>query len=154
MIIKWIAIWGGKKPDVRGDVVMEIFWQSPPGSFACVAQRRVQLPIATLWIQKSTISFRHNVSLRVKCESIWEDQCRHNVTIVSDLPKHHNVGCVIGFHHYRCILWRQSKSTVVLWVHLLILEENFSHLGKSKACLIGGNAGVCLKVYNTLFPEN
>ena len=41
--IKGVAIWWVREPDVKDEVVAEIFSQPTLGSFACVAWRRVQL---------------------------------------------------------------------------------------------------------------
>ena len=40
------------------------------------------------------------MDLHVECEDTQDDEWRHNITIASDHPKHHNVDWVIGFHQY------------------------------------------------------
>ena len=34
----------------------------------------------------------------VETETMWEDECRHYITIASDHPKHHNVDWLFSFH--------------------------------------------------------
>ena len=43
IIIKEIAIWKVRQPDIRGDVITEIFWQPRLGSSACVVIHRILL---------------------------------------------------------------------------------------------------------------
>ena len=52
-----------------------------------------------------------NVSLHVECVAMKEDEWRHNVIIVSDHPKYHDVDWVFDFHPYQYILWGQNKPT-------------------------------------------
>ena len=40
---------------------------------------------------------------------MWENEMRYDITIANDLPKHCDVGCVLAFHHYKYILWGQSR---------------------------------------------
>ena len=40
----------------------------------------------------------------IDSEVMWEDEWRHDVTIVSDHPKHNDVNRVFGFHQYQYIL--------------------------------------------------
>ena len=96
IIIKGIAIWGTRWPDIRGYVVTEISSLAKIGSPACVALRRLLL--------SNVVSSRSHpldpelpyllkaldVDLRVKSEAMWEE-CGHDVTITIDPTKHRDV---------------------------------------------------------------
>ena len=87
-IIKQIAIWGVRWPDVWGDVVAEIFSQRSP---ACVASSHclnlgLQEPLQVL-----------DVDLHVESEAMREDEWRHNVIIECDHSKHHGSDRMLVF---------------------------------------------------------
>ena len=92
-------------PDVRADVVAEIFLQPALGSPACVAWRRVSLPdvgpSSSCPLDPGGQLFRAlDVGLYVKDEAIWEDEWKHNVTTTSDHLKHHDVDLIFGVYQY------------------------------------------------------
>ena len=138
--------------------IIKIFSQPKVDSSAWVTWRRILLLDVgysrshSLYPGKHSILQRINVGPRVESEAIWEAEWKHNVTIVSDHPKLHDVDWIFGFHHYQYILWGQNKPTVVLWVHYLILAEIFSSKKKNnKICSVGGDAFVYSKSFQRSF---
>ena len=101
LIIKMITIWRVRRPDVRGDVVAEIFLQPRLGSPACVLRRRVLLPdvqssSSHLLDPGCTISSGHDVGLHVESEAMWADEWRYNVSNTLKTPS-----CRLDvFHQY------------------------------------------------------
>ena len=98
----------------------------------CVAWHRVFWPIIRL-SSCHPFDLGHHYFLQIldvvhrfESEVMSEDKLRHNVTVTSDHPKHHNMEWVFGFHQNWYILWGQSNQTV-LWIladFFLIREKN------------------------------
>ena len=102
--MKEIVIWWVGQSDVRDDVVTEIFLQPTLGSAACVAWHSVPLPVVgssnshPLNTGQYYLLQVFDICLYVEYEAMWEDECRHNIAVISDYHKHHDVEWVFGFH--------------------------------------------------------
>ena len=93
VIIKGVAIWGVRQPNVRGDYVEGIFWLPTLGSSACVTRCRVLLPDVgfcsshLLDLRQVYLLKELDVDFRVESEVMQEDNWWHNVTIAGDHTK-------------------------------------------------------------------
>ena len=131
IIIKGIAIGDVRQPNVRSNVVTEIFLQSKLDSPACMAWYKVLLPGVRSSSSHPINPGQHyflqalDASLHVESEAMWKDERRHNVTIASDHPKHYDVDRVLGFYY---IFWKQlfCKFTIWYWQKFFSLEKNQS----------------------------
>ena len=89
-----------RQPDVRTDVITTLC--SP----ACVSWHRVLLldvrSLNSLPLNPSHCLLQSlDEGLGVECEAMWEDEWKHNITIISDPPlKHHDRDWVFGFPHH------------------------------------------------------
>ena len=114
-------------------MVVEIFLQPRLGSSACVACYRV------LFLETGSSSNHPHYpgqhylqALCVESEAMGEDDWRHNFTITSDHPKHHDMDWVFGFHHYQYILLETEQSIVCSMSLPSDSGRIFSHLKKQK----------------------
>ena len=89
-IIIGIAIWGVRQRDISGDMVAEIFSLPRLGPPTCVIWRRTLLLDGVSSSSHPLDPGQHfllyvsSVGLRVICETMWEDECGHNIIITSD----------------------------------------------------------------------
>ena len=86
-----------------GDIVAEIFWQLRLVPPICMAWHWVLLTNAGSFSSHLLNPRQYYLfqalgeGLHVGLEAMWEEEWRHNVTIASDHPKHHDVNWVFGF---------------------------------------------------------
>ena len=98
---------------------------STQGSFACVTWGRVLLP--DVGSSSSLPLYFHkelDVLLGFESEAKREDEWKHNACITSDIPKHHDVNWLTGFHQYESILRLTHKHAEFFLLELLIWMSN------------------------------
>ena len=108
ILIRGIEIRWVKRPGVgvMSSVVAEIFSQ-PRRVFSWLCGL-AKGPVAICRVFQQTSSQSRSayffqafdIGLCIKCETMWEDIQRHNVTISSDHPKYHYMNWVFGFYQY------------------------------------------------------
>ena len=76
-LVKGIAIWGVRLPDVIGDGIAEIFWQPTLSSPACVTWCRVLLPDVESCSSPHLLIKVLVIGLCVGSEVVWEDEWKH-----------------------------------------------------------------------------
>ena len=118
-ILDGVAIWRVRWWDVTRIVVREIFWQLVLGSPVCEAWCRVLLsdlgsscchPLNPSLIYCFPVL---DAGFRIESEAIWEYDWWQDVTITSDLSKHHDVNWVSCFH--RCLQIDTSTRNFFYW---------------------------------------
>ena len=93
IIIKRVTIYGGRRPDLRVNVVAEIFWQLTLGSPAYVLFWKVLLPHQGSSSSHSLDTEQHHLfqaldaGLHVEYVGMWEDEQKRKVNIASDPSK-------------------------------------------------------------------
>ena len=119
-----MAIWGVRRPDVRADVVAEIFSQSRPNSPACVKWRKVLLPVVVSFKSHPPDPEEHYLlqgldeHLDVECEAMSGDEWRNNFSIACVLSKHHMDWVFAFFQHiYYDLLsdWHSNTLKSLYW---------------------------------------
>ena len=121
------AISRAKQPDVRSNVITEIFWQTVLGSLAFGARCRVLLPGIGSSSSHPLDQDKHHllqtltVGFRVECKAMREDVWRHNVTITRDHCKHHGLDREFGFYQneYKCVFRLASKHSEIFGLDTL-----------------------------------
>ena len=112
-----IAIWGVVQPDVRDDVVVEIFWQPSLVSPTHMAWCRVLLPDVR---SSSGCPLNSGMHYFLQALSVWpqywvcsqgEDEWRHNISITIANLKHHDVDRLfvfINMNFNQSLDWHQT----------------------------------------------
>ena len=136
IIIKGVAEWRVRRPNVMGDVVAKVFWQP---SSACAARVFRQPPSRS---RQYYLRLALDVSLLIESKFTWEDERGHYVTIASDHLKYHNVYWVFSSLLVHLVGTKQTNGCFLS--SPCDPGRNFSHMWKIKACSVG-DGWVCSK---------
>ena len=158
IMIKGIAVWSDRQPDVWGDVGHRNFLTV---SFMLSCLCEIILSSVTRHGDFQHPFFRSGAALlhpATWCSPVcWVRPHRKiNWGIASPLrmttSKYHDVDPVFGFYPYRYILWGQSRPMVILQFHHLILEELLYIWEKPKHVGLDSMFQFVQKLCRAIFP--